>query len=355
MSLESDQRLDLQSVRIVRAISETGSITAAAKALGYSQPAISQHLQRTEARLGLALVARVGRSVRLTEAGSLLATHALAITSAMDAAEGDLADLAGLRTGMVRLAAFPTASSTIVPRLLATLADRHPGIRVTYVEAEPPEAVQGLRDGSIDLAITFSYPGDRNDPHGDASRGLSSLPLFADLMAVVLPAGHVLARGGGAGDAGALDAGELDAGAIGGAAVDVGTLGVADPDAGSLDVAELSGERWIAGCPRCRGHLLAVCEVAGFTPVISFETDNAGAVLNMVASGLGVAMLPRLALATATLPAGAVIRRHTSRSGRSIQMLTTDGAHRVPSLAATAAVLRGLDGAEWGLTAVGAR
>jgi DNA-binding transcriptional LysR family regulator len=325
MSLESDQRLDLQSVRIVRAISETGSITAAAKTLGYSQPAISQHLQRTEARLGLALVARVGRSVRLTEAGSLLATHALAITSAMDAAEGDLADLAGLRTGMVRLAAFPTASSTIVPRLLATLADRHPGIRVTYVEAEPPEAVQGLRDGSIDLAITFSYPGDRNDPHGDASRGLSSLPLFADEMAVVLPAGHELARGGGAG-------------------------GV-----GSLDVAELSGERWIAGCPRCRGHLLAVCEVAGFTPVISFQTDNAGAVLNMVASGLGVAMLPRLALATATVPAGAVIRRHTSRSGRSIQMLTTDGAHRVPSLAATAAVLRGLDGAEWGLTAVGAR
>jgi DNA-binding transcriptional LysR family regulator len=325
MSLVSDQRLDLQSVRIVRAISETGSITAAAKILGYSQPAISQHLQRTEARLGLSLVARVGRSVRLTEAGSLLATHALAITSAMDAAEGDLADLAGLRTGMVRLAAFPTASSTIVPRLLATLADRHPGIRVTYVEAEPPEAVQGLRDGSIDLAITFSYPGDRNDPHGDASRGLSSLPLFADEMAVVLPAGHVLARGGGA------------------------------VDAGSLDVAELSGERWIAGCPRCRGHLLAVCEVAGFTPVISFETDNAGAVLNMVASGLGVAMLPRLALATATLPAGAVIRRHTSRSGRSIQMLTTDGAHRVPSLAATAAVLRGLDGAEWGLTAVGGR
>jgi DNA-binding transcriptional LysR family regulator len=340
MSLESDQRLDLQSVRIVRAISETGSITAAAKTLGYSQPAISQHLQRTEARLGLALVARVGRSVRLTEAGSLLATHALAITSAMDAAEGDLADLAGLRTGMVRLAAFPTASSTIVPRLLATLADRHPGIRVTYVEAEPPEAVQGLRDGSIDLAITFSYPGDRNDPHGDASRGLSSLPLFADEMAVVLPAGHELARGGGALDAGSLDVADPAAGSL---------------DAGSLDVAELSGERWIAGCPRCRGHLLAVCEVAGFTPVISFETDNAGAVLNMVASGLGVAMLPRLALATATVPAGAVIRRHTSRSGRSIQMLTTDGAHRVPSLAATAAVLRGLDGAEWGLTAVGAR
>jgi molybdate transport repressor ModE-like protein len=165
MSFENEQRLDLQSVRIVRAIAETGSITGAARALGYSQPAISQHLQRTEARLGLALVARVGRSVRLTEAGTVLARHALTITSAFDAAEGDLADLAGLRTGTVRLAAFPTASSTIVPRLLAALAAGHPGITVTYIEAQPPEAVQLLRDGGVDLAITFSYPGDRADPH----------------------------------------------------------------------------------------------------------------------------------------------------------------------------------------------
>jgi molybdate transport repressor ModE-like protein len=314
MALPSDQRLDLQSVRIVRAIAETGSITGAARALGYSQPAVSQHLQRTESRLGLPLVERVGRTVRLTEAGLLLSRHALAITSALDAAEGDLADLAGLRTGTVRLAAFPTASSTIVPRLLALLAERHPGIRVTYVEAEPPEAVQALRDGSVDLAVTFSYPGDRNDPHRDAARGLTTQPLFRDEMAVVLPSSHPLAAGG-----------------------DI------------LDVAGLAAERWIAGCPRCRGHLLAVCEVAGFAPVISFETDNASAVLNMVASGLGVAMLPRLALATATLPVGAVIRRHSPRSVRSIQLLAGEGSHRVPSLAATTAVLRGLDGSSWGL------
>jgi molybdate transport repressor ModE-like protein len=301
MSFENEQRLDLQSVRIVRAIAETGSITGAARALGYSQPAISQHLQRTEARLGLALVARVGRSVRLTEAGTVLARHALTITSAFDAAEGDLADLAGLRTGTVRLAAFPTASSTIVPRLLAALAAGHPGITVTYIEAQPPEA--------------FSYPGDRADPHRDSASGLTTQPLFTEEMAVVIPAGHPLASH------------------------DV------------IDVATLAEERWIAGCPRCRGHLLAVCEVAGFAPVITFETDNASAVMNMVASGLGVAMLPRLALATATLPAGAVIRPHSPRSVRSIQALANDGARRVPSLAATGAVLQALDGADWGLVA----
>ena len=309
-----DSRLDLQSVRIVRAIAETGTITGAARALGYSQPAVSQHLQRTEARLGMQLVTRVGRSVRLTEAGALLARHALTITSALDAAEGELADLAGLRTGTVRLAAFPTASSTIVPRLLARMNQLHPGIRITYIEAQPPEAVAMLRDGSIDLAITFSYPGDRADPHRADTTGLVSETLYTEETVVVLPQDH--------------------------------------PEASDsvVTMTRLAHEHWIAGCPRCRGHLLAVSETAGFSPAISFETDNASAVLNMVASGLGVAMLPRLALATATLPAGAVIRPHSPESKRSIHVLATDGARRVPTLAAATAVLHELDGEAWGLT-----
>jgi len=310
----TDSRLDLQSVRIVRAIAETGTITGAARALGYSQPAVSQHLQRTEARLGMTLVTRVGRSVRLTEAGALLARHALTITSALDAAEGELADLAGLRTGTVRLAAFPTASSTIVPRLLARMSALHPGIRITYIEAQPPEAVAMLRDGSIDLAITFSYPGDRADPHRASTTGLVSETLYTEETVLVLPEAHPQAAG---------------------------------PVA---DVRALAREHWIAGCPRCRGHLLAVCEAAGFSPTISFETDNASAVLNMVSSGLGVAMLPRLALATASLPEGAVIRPHSPESKRSIHVLATDGARRVPTLAAATAALHELDGAAWDLT-----
>ncbi|WP_394771480.1 LysR family transcriptional regulator [Lacisediminihabitans sp.] len=315
MTLELDPQLDLQSIRIVRAIAETGTITGAARSLGYSQPAVSQHLQRTEARLGLPLVTRVGRSVRLTEAGQVLARHAITITSALDAASGDLADLAGLRSGTVRLAAFPTASSTIVPRLLGAMASLHPGIQLSYIEAQPPEAVALMREGAIDLAVTFSYPGDRTDPHRDSASGLSMETLFTEEMVVVLPAGHPLAG---------------------------------DP---IVDVAGLATERWIAGCPRCRGHLLAVCELAGFDPLIAFETDNASAVLNLVASDIGVAMLPRLALATATLPAGAVIRPHTPPSDRSIHLIASDGARRVPSLAATIALLNTLDGHDWGLTA----
>ncbi|HEY5229452.1 MAG TPA: LysR family transcriptional regulator, partial [Galbitalea sp.] len=185
-----DTDLDLHSIRIVRAIAETGTITGAARELGFSQPAISQHLQRTEARLGVPLVIRSGRSIRLTEAGQLLARHAVAISSAMDAAAGDLAELAGMRTGTARIAAFPTASSTIIPRLLRAMAEKHHGIAVTYVEAEPPEALAMLREGSIDLAITFSYPGDRADPHRDIAAGLSLTPLFTEEVVLALPQAH---------------------------------------------------------------------------------------------------------------------------------------------------------------------
>jgi len=315
MNHDSDVDLDLHSIRIVRAIAETGTITGAARALGYSQPAISQHLQRAEARLSLPLVTRVGRSVRLTEAGQVLARHALTITSALDAASGDLADLAGLRTGTVRLAAFPTASSTIVPRLFASMAKTHPGIQLSYLETEPPEAVGLLRDGSVDLAVTFSYLHDRADPHRESANGLGVETLFTEEMVVVIPADHPLA----------------------------------EPPV--VDVEALRDERWIAGCPRCRGHLMAVCEVAGFDPTISYETDNASAVLNIVANGLGVAMLPRLALATTAIPEGAVTRPHTPKSTRSVHVVSNQGAERVPSIAATLARLRTLDGADWGLTA----
>jgi len=316
MTATFEPQLDLQTIRIVRAIADTGTITGAARLLGYSQPAVSQHLQRAEVRLNLPLVTRVGRSVRLTEAGTVLARHALAITSALEAASGDLADLAGLRTGTVRLAGFPTASSTIVPRLLAAMASEHPGMRINYIEAQPPEAVAMLREGSIDLAITFSYPGDRSDPHVDSANGLGAETLFTEDTVVVISAEHPLARH------------EL------------------------INLADLADERWIAGCPRCRGHLLAVCEFAGFAPAIAFETDNATAVINMVASGLGVAILPRLALATATVPSTAVILEHTPASARSIHLIANEGARRVPSLAATSRVLHSLDGADWGLVTV---
>lgn len=297
------ETLDAHALRVVKAIADEGSLTGAAASLGYSQPALSQLLKRLEARIGVPLTERVGRRMRLTEAGEVLARHAPAVTSALDAAAGELDELRGLRTGRVRLAAFPSASATLVPRLFAELARTHPGITLTYVEAEPPEAVDAVRAGRADIAVTFSYPGDRDDPHGESALGLAVREIGLDELRAVLPSGHPAASG-------------------------------------PVDLAELADADWIAGCPRCRGHLLEACATAGFTPRIGFETDNFVAVQSLVAMGLGVALLPRLALESTPPREGIVAQPTRSGDARTVHLVTARGARDVP---ATAVVLRALE------------
>jgi DNA-binding transcriptional LysR family regulator len=295
--------LDIQDLRLIRAVADGGSITAAAAVLGYSQPAVSQHLKRLEARTGLPLVERVGRRARLTEAGRVLARHAPAVATALEAAQGDLDLLRGGGAGRVRLAGFPSASATVLPRLLAALAQERPGIQLQYVEAEPPEAVDAVRDGRADLALTFGFPGDREDPHGESARGLSVQVVGHDDLLLVLPAAHPAA----------------------------GEEGV--------DVARLAGENWIGGCPRCRRHLLELCARAGFAPRITFETDNFVAVESLVAQGIGVATLPRMALEATPRHAGVTIRSLPGRERRTLHLVSARGAERVPSVRAVREVV----------------
>ncbi|WP_282836819.1 LysR family transcriptional regulator [Microbacterium flavum] len=294
-----EPEFDVQSLRIVRSIADTGSITRAAEALGLSQPAVSQHLRRLEARLGIAVVERIGRGIRLTEAGRVLARHAPAVTLAIDAAAEELAQLRGLRTGVVRLVAFPSASPVLVPRLIAALASSHPGLSLTYIEAEPPEAVAAVREDRADIALTFSYPGDRDDPHRSSARGLSVRAAGRDDLMLVLPVGH----------------------------------------AAVTEITELADETWIAGCPRCRGHLLELCERAGFEPRIGYETDNYVAVEGLVAQGIGVATLPRMALESFPLLPGVVTAPLPAAEARRLHVVTAQGAERVPSLAAALTTL----------------
>jgi len=312
-ALEVDTTPDLLSLRIVRAIAEHGTISKAARALGYSQPALSQHLTRAQSRIGLALIVRSGRGVRLTEAGRALASHAVTILNAVDAASAELAELAGLSSGTVRIAAFPTASSTVIPRLIRQLRQQHPNLTVNYVEAEPPQALQLLRDGTADVAITFSYPGDRADPHLSRDGAHTTVPLFTEPVVLVLPDSHPLAS------------------------------------ADRVSLGDLANDAWIAGCALCRGHLLALCEVEGFAPEIELETDNALAVLNFVSRGLGVALLPQLALSSLALPEGVSIHAPQPSSERTIQYVIQPGATRIPSVATTIKTLSALGGSAWGL------
>jgi DNA-binding transcriptional LysR family regulator len=263
--------LDVTRLRVLVAVARYGSVTAAARALNYAQPSISHHIARLEAETGARLLQRAGRGVRLTDAGRLLAERAEEIIGRLDAAENELAAHVGLRQGRVRLASFPSALGTIVPAAAARLEAESPGMDLMLAEAEPPEALRMLRAGYVDVALVFRHYQQDADP----------VPPDAD-----------------------------EEGARGRLVLDepVHLVTQADPDgepatsSGPPDLAAYAQRRWMAGCERCRGYLLRQCAVAGFTPRISFTTDDYVAVQALVAAGLGVTTLPGLCLRAARHP-----------------------------------------------------
>ncbi len=279
--------LDVARLRVLVAVARHGSVTAAARELNYAQPSVSHHLARLEAETGVKLIQRAGRGIRLTEAGRLLADRAAEVLGRLDAAENELAAQAGLRAGRVRLAAFPSALGTIVPAAAAMLRAEHPQMDLRLTEAEPPEALRMLRAGYVDVALVFRYcqqqaPASPPVPDEDGTRGrlLIDEPVHLVTRARTAPAGT--GAPGATGRPGATE-----------------EPGAAD----GLDLARYAGHRWIAGCDRCRVHLITQCALAGFTPKIAFTTDDYVAVQALVAAGLGVATLPDLALRAARHPA----------------------------------------------------
>ncbi len=281
----------------MRAIAEHGSFTAAAAALGYTQPAISQMVRRLEQRTGTALVERMGRHVRLTEAGEVLARHAVSVLAALDAAEEEVAAIAGLRSGRVRLMAFPSSSASLVPRALALLKARFPDVSVRFSEAEPPESLAALRAGECDLAVAFAYDG-TDIGRGEDLESFVIKPLLEDEVRIAVPPEHPLASH------------EV------------------------VDLAAAADEPWIAGCPRCRGHLVSLANDAGFRPNVAFETEDYVAVLGLVRAGLGVALVPDLILEAAH-QSGIAARPLSPPSRRQIHVVTTEDLLRVPAVAAT--------------------
>jgi DNA-binding transcriptional LysR family regulator len=196
------------------------------------------------------LVQRVGRGIRLTEAGRLLAERAEEILGRLDAAEAELTEHAGLRAGRVRLAAFPSALGSFVPVAAARFGTAHPGVELRFVEAEPSDALRLLRAGEVDVALVFAH--DASSLEG----GARLVPLLAEPLFLLTPLG--------------------------------------DPGGPALE--DHASSRWIAGSERCRQDLLRRCAEAGFSPSIAFTTDDYVAVQALVAAGLGVTTLPALAL-----------------------------------------------------------
>src|ERR671935_2991618 len=149
--------LDVNRLRVIDAVARHGSVTAAARELHYSQPSVTHHLARLEAETGAQLLQRVGRGIRLTQAGQLLADRAAEIIGRIDAAAAELSAHVGLTAGRVRLAGFSSALGSLVPRAVAALARRHPGLQISLIDTHPPEALELLRTGKIEVAIIFRY------------------------------------------------------------------------------------------------------------------------------------------------------------------------------------------------------
>ena len=131
--------LDLVRLRVIDAVSRYGSVTEAAKALHYTQPSVSHHLARLEAETGAQLLQRVGRGVRLTHAGQLLADRAAEIIGRVDAAEAELSAYIGLTAGRVRLASFSSALGSLVPAAIAALSRDYPGLEISLIDRIRPK------------------------------------------------------------------------------------------------------------------------------------------------------------------------------------------------------------------------
>ena len=313
--------LDVTRLRVLVAVARHGSVTAAARALNYAQPSVSHHLSRLEAETGALLTQRAGRGVRLTDAGRLLAERAEEILGRLDAAENELAAHVGLRAGRIRLAAFPSALSTLVPMAAARLEAENPGLDLTLSEAEPPEALRMLRAGYVDVALVFRHyqDGATVSPTGDTDEGTRSRLLLNDPI-------HLVTRAAAGADARMPRAADEP------------------PLPPWPDLADYAEYRWIGGCERCRGYLVWQCELAGFSPKISFTTDDFVAVQALVAAGLGITTLPGLALRAARHPG--IQAAPLPGSHRQVLAVTYGEAPEPPAVARLLDVLSVTAGAE---------
>ena len=252
--------LDVKRLRVLREVANRGSFSAAAEALYLSQSAVSQQIATLEREVGMTLLERTREGTKPTAAGRVLVDHAEAALARLDEAERELAAIAGLEGGEVRIASFPSASATLLTMAVSEFVARHPKVRLSVTEAEPEESQPQLRAGEVDLALTFDYPRVPAPEERDVERTL----LLTESMHVALPKGHRLA------------------------------------DCARVKMGELAEEVWLSGdCPSSCGEMvMRACREAGFDPRVGFESNDYNVLQGFVAAGLGVTLLPDLALPT---------------------------------------------------------
>jgi molybdate transport repressor ModE-like protein len=291
--------LDVRRLRVLREVAARGSFSAAAEALSFTQSAVSQQVAALERESGSKLIERMPRGIRLTEAGQALVQHADAILARLEDAEEELAAIAGLKGGRLRIATFQSAGATFVPRALGEFHRRHPEVELT-VRQEECGAPEALASGDADLAIVMDFA--HRPIAGDE---LELTKLLDDPYDAVLPADHPLVR------------------------------------RRSVAVEQLMDERWIVPTvgTGCREGIVDSCRSAGFEPHLTIESDENTQIQAFVASGLGIAIFPRLALATRH-PGVEVKPLRPRVLSRRVWAATLAGGYRSPATDAMIEILR---------------
>ncbi len=295
--------LNLGRLHVLCEVINRGSFSAAAESLAYTQSAVSQAIARLESETGTTLVIRDRRGVRPTAAGATLVRHAETIFAQVEAAETDLAAVLGVRAGRLRVASFPSAGATLMPLAVARFRRAHPDVGLSLAEDEPEEIEPRLRAGEFDLGLLFEFPGTR--PRRERpGPGLRRVRLLEDPLDVALPVAHPLAS------------------------------------KRALSLPDLGDQQWVqtsASSP-CARHVVRSCLAAGFEPDVAFESDDYETVQGLVAAGVGVALIPRLALTH--VHSGIVVRSLAPRSpARTVTVATMSGPGLAPAAKSMIALL----------------
>ncbi|HEX8051502.1 MAG TPA: LysR family transcriptional regulator [Thermoleophilaceae bacterium] len=248
--------LDVKRMKVLKEVAAEQSFSAAAQKLGYTQSAVSQQVAALERETGTTLIERNPRGIRLTDAGEALVRHAEGILARLADAEAELEAIAGLRGGRLRLGSFPTAGATLMPRAIAKFSRRHPAVELSLVEADPIESLPRLKAGELDLVLVDDTSGVLEQPDLDFEHVLD------DPLHLALAVDHPLAK------------------------------------RERVRMKDLADEAWIQPTQACACSVATrkACANAGFEPRVAYESDDFGVVQGLVGAGVGVALIPELAL-----------------------------------------------------------
>jgi DNA-binding transcriptional LysR family regulator len=295
--------LNSTRLKVFQEVVTHGSFSAAADALSYSQSAVSQSIATLEGELGVALIERNRGGVRPTAAGASLAGHVGGILAQMEAAEAEIEAISAGHGGRLRTASFPTAGATLMPQAIANFRASHPGVEVTLAEGEPEEIAPRLRAGEFDLVLLYEFEG-----VGERlGAGMRRFELLDDPLHLALRSDHPLA------------------------------------ERRELRLEDLREESLIqtSATSPCARHVVRCCHAAGFEPRVSFESDDYQTVQGLVAAGVGVALIPQLALSTVRSDVQ-VRALHPGSPVRKVLAATARGAAVTPALTTMLDILREL-------------